>query len=127
MSAVTLALLPFAVLLAHALGDFVIQTDHQAAHKMHSWRAMAGHLTGYHVPMAAVVLWTFGASLSSLVFLLVSISTHALFDRRWPVLRLMVATGSEPFSRWDVGRLIVDQVCHATSLFIALALALALA
>lgn len=127
MAAATLALLPAAIFLAHLLGDFVIQTDHQATNKPECWHAMAKHLAGYHVPMATVALWAFGISTAAGAFLAISIVTHAFFDRRWPVLRLMQLTGSSPFSTWDVGRLIVDQVCHLTCLALALVAALALA
>src|SRR5262245_39229672 len=51
-----------ALLVGHQLGDHVVQTDHQATDKVvagwRGWRAMAGHLLGYHLTVAAVLLVT---------------------------------------------------------------------
>jgi hypothetical protein len=58
------------------------------------------------------------------VLLLVSITTHGFVDRRWPVRRLAVLTGSEEFVDWKVGALIVDQLLHVTVLVGTLAVLL---
>ncbi|MGH3456177.1 MAG: DUF3307 domain-containing protein, partial [Nocardioidaceae bacterium] len=44
------------VLAGHLLGDFVAQTDRQAAYKEASWRAGLGHVLTYHLTMAILVL-----------------------------------------------------------------------
>lgn len=91
---------------AHDLADHVIgQTDHQAAHKATSWSAMAGHVGLYH----AVQVATLGALRGlcgvrpswrrTLAGVLLSASTHALLDRRWPVVRALELTGSAGFAR----------------------------
>lgn len=36
------------VLAGHLLGDFVVQTDRQAANKERSWRADLSHVLTYH-------------------------------------------------------------------------------
>jgi Protein of unknown function (DUF3307) len=119
-------LVPFLVLWAHLVGDFVVQTDHQATNKEHSWRAMAGHLLGYHVPLVGVAVYGWGLTPPAASFLVVSIATHALIDRRWPVVWLMRATGSAAFAEEPMGRLAVDQACHVTCLLGGMLLAEAL-
>jgi hypothetical protein len=92
---------------AHDLGDHVVQTDHQAAGKATSWRAMAGHLVGYHATQAAAiaVLRSLGvrpswrATAAGIAF---SAASHAFLDRRWPVARLLEHTGSTNFARPQV-------------------------
>jgi hypothetical protein len=93
-----------ALLAAHEAGDHVVQTDAQAAGKVTSWRAMAGHVAGYHAAQVAA-LATADAALglrlrASRVAVAVAVSagTHALLDRRWPVRRIMEATGSAGFA-----------------------------
>lgn len=112
------------VLLAHLWGDFLLQPDHVAAHKPHCWRAMATHLAVYHLPMAAVCLWAWGAGWRAATFLLVSAVTHGFLDRRWPVRRLAVLIGSRAFVDTAIGALIVDQVLHLTVLVATLAILL---
>lgn len=94
------------LLVAHNLGDHVTgQTDYQAAHKASSWRAMAGHIAGYHATLAAALGATCATTgvrprwRSVLVGLAFSAATHAFLDRRWPVRRALELTGSPGFAR----------------------------
>jgi hypothetical protein len=116
-------LVPYLVLWAHLVGDFVVQTDWQATRKAHCWRAMTGHLLGYHVPLMVVAVYAWGLSVPTTVFLAISVGTHAVIDRRWLVVWLMRSTGSGGFSQQAEGRLVVDQVCHLTCLLGAMLLA----
>ena len=89
---------------AHDLGDHVVQTDHQAAGKASSWRAMAGHLAGYHATQLAALalLRSMGVAPSAgrtAAAVAVSVTSHGLLDRRWPVLRVLELTGSPRFAR----------------------------
>jgi Protein of unknown function (DUF3307) len=120
-------LVPYLVLWAHLVGDFVVQTDRQATNKEHCWRAMAGHLLGYHVPLTAVAIYGWGLTLPAAALVAVSVLSHAVIDRRWPVVWLMRATGSAGFAEEPIGRLAVDQVCHLTCLLGGMLLASALA
>jgi hypothetical protein len=88
---------------AHDLGDHVLQTSDQALGKAATdgWgRAMAGHVGGYHAAQVAGLLAAdraLGLSLRSsrvALALALSVGTHALLDRRWPVRRLLELTGS---------------------------------
>jgi hypothetical protein len=89
---------------AHDLADHVVQTDQQAATKATSWRGMAGHIGGYQLTQAAALaaLRPLGVRPSwrrALAAVALSAGTHALLDRRWPVVRLLERTGSARFSQ----------------------------
>lgn len=111
-----MTLLP-ALLAAHFIGDWIVQTDWQAANKMTSWRANQMHILGYHacvlVALEAVALHRPWASLT---ILLCSYVTHSFIDRRWPVRWLMRHTGSAPFSETTFGVIAVDQALHLSIL-----------
>jgi hypothetical protein len=113
-----------ALLVAHNVGDHLAQTDHQAAAKTTSWRAMVGHVGGY-TAVAAVALAalperpSFGRAVLGLAF---SAGTHALIDRRWPVRALLRATGSPGFAELATplnGMYLADQALHHGCLYIA--------
>ncbi len=107
------------LLIGHLLGDWIVQTDAQAMHKTTSWRAMGGHVLGYHLTLGVVLLipvvrgWPAGAAAVSLV---VSGVTHAFIDRRWPVRWLLRHTGSPGFAEQMWGVIAVDQALHLTIL-----------
>jgi Protein of unknown function (DUF3307) len=121
-----------ALLIAHQVGDHIAQTDRQAAHKAaegaSSWRAMAGHLAGYHATAAVVLIgtfavlelpWTVRGVGAGLAF---SAVTHGFLDRRWPVQALLRATGSEMFAKATTpvaGMYAADQALHQFALLIS--------
>jgi hypothetical protein len=123
-----MAAIVFLVLLAgHLLGDWVAQTDWQAANKTRSWAALATHVASYHLIVGLLLLipvlrdgWPAGKALAVLT---VSASTHAVIDRRWPVRALLRAAGSPGFATVEWGVIAVDQALH---LFILAMLALLL-
>ncbi len=99
------------VLAGHLLGDFIVQTDRQAATKESSWRADLVHVLTYHLTMAVLILpvwhdWRPAA------FLSISIATHALVDRRWPTRLVLATTGSKGFSTVFWGVIATDQAPH---------------
>jgi hypothetical protein len=125
-----------ALLVAHQVGDHVIQTDRQAADKADprrvGWptaaRAMAGHLVGYHVCSLTILLGTAVVPRLRLpvggVVLAVGFSavTHALLDLRWPVRALLRATGAPRFAEATtpaVGLYCADQALHRVALLIS--------
>ena len=121
-----------ALLVAHQLGDHVLQTDRQAGDKAgqgaSAVRAMAGHLAGYHVAAAALLLGTFSVLDLPLTWLGVaaglafSALTHGLLDRRWPVRALLVRTGSARFAESTApvcGMYAADQALHQAALLIS--------
>lgn len=120
------------LLVAHQIGDHVIQTDHQAIGKVgRGWpsaRAMAGHLAGYHILAVVLLVAAFallGLPLSvrgTAVAIGFSALTHALLDRRWPVRRLLRALGSPAFAETTSpvsGLYAADQALHQLALLVS--------
>jgi hypothetical protein len=117
-----------ALLVGHTVGDHLTQTDHQAANKAASWRAMAGHLGGYTATCAATLAAVHAATgvrpswrrvVAGHMF---SAATHAFIDRRWPVTRLLRATGSPAFAELQTpinGPYQADQSLHHACLLVA--------
>jgi len=118
----------FLVLLAgQLLGDWVAQTDWQAAtNKTRSWAALTAHVASYHLMGLLLLIpilrdgWPAGKALAALA---ASAITHAVIDRRWPVRALMRAAGSPGFATVEWGVIVVDQALH---LFILVILAVLL-
>ena len=104
-----------AVLAGHLIGDWIVQTDWQAANKTTSWKANQQHMLGYHLTLALFCAFAMPATWVA-VTVAVSWLTHSLVDRRWPVQRLMRATGSRPFSETTFGVIAVDQALHLSIL-----------
>jgi hypothetical protein len=117
-----------ALLVAHQLGDHVLQTDRQAGGKAGGERwlgPMLGHLAGYHLAAGVAVVGTclaLGLPLTvagvaaGLAF---SALTHGLLDRRWPVRRLLRAVGSPRFAETTApvcGLYAADQALHKAAL-----------
>jgi hypothetical protein len=92
---------------AAAVGDFWLQTSHQAAHKadegLAGHRAMAGHIASYAGAQAVALvaadrLLGIGLKPSRIAAAVaVSAVTHWFIDRRLPVRRLCDATGKRGF------------------------------
>jgi predicted membrane-bound dolichyl-phosphate-mannose-protein mannosyltransferase len=100
-----------AVLAGHLIGDWVVQTDWQAENKTTSWKANQQHMLGYHLALAAFCFLAMPVTLVAAV-IVVSWVTHSIIDRRWPVVRLMQATRSVPFSQTTFGVIATDQALH---------------
>jgi hypothetical protein len=111
----------FLVLLcSHLVGDWVTQSDWQAANKTRSWAALAAHVGRYHLVMGLLlgvpVLRDGWPAWKALVVLSVSAASHALIDRRWPVRALLRAVGSQGFATLEWGVIAVDQALHLSIL-----------
>jgi len=116
---------------AHNIGDHIVQTDGQAVGKTiaKGWvPPMVGHVGSYHAVMAGMLLAAdrlLGLGLSRrrlAVALAVSVGTHAFLDRRWPVRRILEATGSPGFARLQTplnGPYLADQALHHGALWLA--------
>jgi hypothetical protein len=139
-----LAVLSF---IGHYVGDYIVQTDWMASLKVADATYPDGHPTqGRPVPAWQSWLWnqihvaTYSATIAATtagVSLLGGFAgqlgavpawrwlaaaagnwaAHAVLDRRWPVLRLMAATGSGPFAR-NGGAAHVDQTLHLLTLLL---------
>ncbi len=139
--ALTFAVTSAALYAGHQLGDHLLgQTDTQAAGKAApGWAgrwALARHVVQYHLVLAgtlaiAVVVLHVPVTLTGLLAGgALSVVTHAVLDRRWPLIWLMEHTGSPSFAAlrlpivdapaeagWYPGRYSVDQACHQFALF----------
>lgn len=122
---------------AHHVGDFLLQTDHQAARKPatedravvcsegESWRALAAHVASYHAAQVAGLLIANRALGLKLrpgrvaAGVAISAVTHAVIDRRWPVRWWMDNTGSHDFRVKAGGAMHVDQTLHHTALWVS--------
>ena len=107
----------FPMLIAgHLIGDWVAQSDWQAANKTTSWRANQLHMASYHLVVAGAVAVSSTPGWYSTLIVAVSWVTHSFIDRRWPVRWLMCHTGSGPFSETTFGVIAVDQALHLSIL-----------
>ncbi len=126
--ALTFAVVLPTLLVAHNVADHVVQTDRQAARKASDWAAMAGHVGSYTATCAAA-LAAVGAATGvhpswrrSVVGLAFSAATHAVLDRRWPVVRALELTGSPGFAKTTAplhGPYLADQALHHGCLLVS--------
>jgi len=101
-------------LVAHVIGDFLLQTDTEANQKMHGsifnwplWR----HVSKY-TAVCATPLFLHGLSLLWLLPIFIS---HLFFDRRWPIIwwRKHVMRNSEASIAKNFWlTIVVDQIFH---------------
>jgi hypothetical protein len=111
------------------IGDFIFQTDAQAANKMKpgtsGWVSDAEHVTTYTLALSFATypaLYLGDVTFYKLLLLLgVSALTHAFIDRRWPVRWLMEHTGSKEFAKTVWGPIVTDQVLHLSILLVLVA------
>jgi hypothetical protein len=120
------------LLVAHQVGDHVVQTDQQAGGKAGAGTpavaAMAGHLAGYHALAAVLLVGTFSllglpltvaGTLAGLGF---SAITHAVLDRRRPVRALLRLLGAPRFAETSTpvcGVYAADQALHQLALLVS--------
>lgn len=130
------------LLAGHMLGDWLIQTDHQATYKARpdfwpeavrpdvtlpkhvrrSWRANQAHVATYHLTLLTALvypLWgrmTPALTVRLLVAFALSWALHSFIDRRWPVRWLVRVTGSPEFAKTTLGILAADQALHVATL-----------
>ncbi len=121
-----------ALLVAHQVGDHVLQSDRQAGRKAGRgaravW-SMTGHLIGYHAGALVVLVGTAAALGLALTVrgvaagLAFSALTHGLLDRRWPVRAILRMTGSSDFANSTApvcGMYVADQALHKLALLIS--------
>jgi hypothetical protein len=113
------------LLAGHMLGDWVMQTDWQAANKTTSWRANQAHVYTYHLTLLAALaypLWPCPPTFRLLVAFALSWAAHSLIDRRWPVRWLVRVTGSPEFAQTTLGILAADQALHVATLAVMAAI-----
>jgi hypothetical protein len=130
MNGIVFAAAFIALYAGHMIGDHVVQTDHQAAHKAGKGRAavsaMAGHIGGYTAAQAVALALVAGVGMNLTAVaagLAVSAATHAIIDRRWIVQWVLRNTGSPSFASLTSGGMngpyLTDQALHIGCLFLA--------
>jgi hypothetical protein len=73
-----------AIILAHFIGDYWLQSSWMALNKTSQWWPAIAHGLMYTVPYAILVVWLTGISVAGAVALLTIGGTHALIDHyRW--------------------------------------------
>jgi len=119
------------LLVSHLVGDFLIQTDHQALHKRHGiaagapMRALLTHVVTYTLAFLPALVWLFD-DLGAAVLLVAAylFVTHAMIDdARLLEGYMRVAKGRGSLEQSGVV-FMVDQSFHVLTLF-ALALLIA--
>ena len=108
------------LLVAHLVGDWLLQTEWQALNKSKNIRAMASHIGVYSLVMLGVLVVDFGFQ-NIYVYLMVAFLgvSHAILDLGWPVVRLMKMTRgivTRPPERWLM--MVVDQIIHVVTIAI---------
>jgi hypothetical protein len=120
-------------LVAHQVMDHVFgQTDEQAANKAKpgrtGWSAILQHVGSYHVGMFIMMMTTFAlfdltpSVLGFTLFMVFSMASHALLDRRWTVRWILENTGSPNFAQMTTplcGMYLADQGLHWLCLWIS--------
>lgn len=110
------------LLVAHFVGDWLLQTEWQALNKAQNYRALLSHVAVYSTVMLGTTVLA-GFELQDvrvyLVFALFALS-HAFIDLGWPVVRFMktfrLIVDRDPV-RWLV--MAVDQIFHIVVVAIA--------
>lgn len=71
----------YALILAHLIGDYVLQSHVMATRKTSSWRWALIHAAFYSLPFAGLLLWLGVGASDALGALTIIGGTHALIDR----------------------------------------------
>jgi hypothetical protein len=109
------------LLVAHIIGDWILQTEWQAVNKANNWRALWTHVLTYHAVVLVVLLARFGHS-DFRVYIVVAalVVTHAALDRNrlvyW-LMRVLRVAVIRPRERWLT--VAFDQSIHLVLLALA--------
>lgn len=107
-----------ALLVAHLVGDWLLQSEYQALQKARAWSALLAHVAIYHVLALGVLLLYFPAQDGRIYLaILLLAASHAWLDRGTHVVSLMralrIVQHREP-ERWL--HLATDQSLHILAL-----------
>jgi len=106
------------LLVAHVIGDWLLQTEWQALNKARHWGALLAHVTVYHIIVLVVLLLVFDLNPALVVVVVAGLALfHALLDRRdftnWYMRATRMVVHQDP-PLWL--RMAVDQSLHVVSL-----------
>lgn len=109
------------LLIAHVVGDWLLQTEWQAVNKASNWRALFTHVAVYHLVVLAALLWRVGAGDPRVYLVVVGLAVvHAVMDRKRSVawfIRVMRISVERSPERWLT--IAVDQSLHLVWLAVA--------
>lgn len=92
---------------SHMAGDYLLQTDFMARHKLSSWKVRLLHVLMYGVPFIPVAFF-YATPRRAIAFLICLCLTHFIVDsRRW-------ASGD----KWPPKPILVDQALHLVTISI---------
>lgn len=102
------------LLIAHLLGDWLLQTEWQAQNKQHNCAALMVHVAIYHTVVLAVLVFGFKfTNLETVAVVMALAVLHMILDRRtaviWIMRRLRLTVERQP-ERWLL--IAVDQSLH---------------
>ena len=102
------------LLIAHVVGDWLLQTEWQATNKATNWRALLTHVVVYHAVVLAALLWRAGPGNSSVYLVVLGLAViHPIMDRKqsveWFMRAMRISVRREP-SGWLASA--VDQSLH---------------
>ena len=102
------------LLIAHVIGDWLLQTEWQALNKARSWRALLTHVVIYHLVILAALLWKMGTGIPTVYAVVVGLAiVHTIMDRKRPVewfMRTMRISVTREPEGWLA--IAVDQSLH---------------
>lgn len=109
------------LLIAHVVGDWLLQTEWQAMNKATNWRALLTHVLVYHIVILAALLWRMGPGAPAVYFVVLGLAVvHVVMDRKrsveWFMRAMRISVRREP-SGWLA--IAVDQSLHLVWLAVA--------
>lgn len=112
------------MILAHILGDWLLQTEWQAKNKASDWRAMFVHIALYHLVLLATLWLGFSLHGWYTVIIVGGLAvSHAILDQRafvrWVIRAFRLSVNREPESWFCI---VIDQSLHFLLLGVAAAL-----
>ncbi|GAB4324318.1 MAG: hypothetical protein Kow0074_17180 [Candidatus Zixiibacteriota bacterium] len=112
------------LLIAHVVGDWLLQTEWMALNKATDWRALIVHVLVYHAVMAAILIVGYPMEPGVVLLVVFALAVfHAILDRRrvtdWYMRAMRMVVNQAP-PLWL--RVAVDQALHVVSLAVAAAL-----
>lgn len=107
------------LLIAHLIGDFLLQTSWMAKYKATKWLPLLTHVSIYTVVIALFGMFSGGLSLSAILIVFLG---HIILDRKTFVMFWVqqVQTAKGPEKVWL--SIVADQIFHLILLAIAIAI-----
>ncbi len=109
------------LLMAHLLGDWLLQTEWQAQNKASNWKALLAHVAVYHIIVFIILYFGFSLRAVPVTTIVVALAVlHAILDRKSAVEPIMIAlriTVKRQPERWLA--IAVDQSIHLLLLGLA--------